>query len=212
MEPDKAIGERASPLPPKPEEAAPELHTLQAIAEESDLAAPFVTPLPRARPQDIPEKTLAAFGRQKSEEKREVRTHRQAAERASESRRAAAQAAARPASNRAAAATLGGHATTGDPGPSRRAVSNYNSRVYSHLARYRRFPPGGRKGGRPTVRFTLSASGAAGGVRLVASSGDPAIDEAALAMVRRASPFPPIPREIKRPSLTFTVPIRFSRW
>ena len=30
-------------------------------------------------------------------------------------------------------------------------------------------------------------------------------------MVARAGPFPPIPQEIRRTSMTFTVPVRFQR-
>jgi len=74
----------------------------------------------------------------------------------------------------------------------RAAIANYRGRVQSHLARYKRSPGAGHRG-RAVVSFSLSRSGGVSGVRLVRSSGNSAIDRATLAMVRRASPFPPMP-------------------
>jgi protein TonB len=47
--------------------------------------------------------------------------------------------------------------------------------------------------------------------RIVASSGAKLLDQEAVAMIARAGPFPPIPPEFKRTSMTFTVPVRFQR-
>ncbi len=86
------------------------------------------------------------------------------------------------------------------------AMSNYRGRVQSHLARYKRKVGSSR--GRVVVSFTLARSGGVRGVRVVRSSGNGAIDRAALSMVRRASPFPKMPAGGPA-SMRFSVPISY---
>lgn len=89
----------------------------------------------------------------------------------------------------------------------RAVISNYRGRVQSHLARYKSSPGNGVRG-RVVVSFQISRSGGVRGVRLVRGSGNGTIDRAALSMVRRASPFPPIPAA--GPSnMQFTVPVSY---
>lgn len=57
----------------------------------------------------------------------------------------------------------------------------------------KRYPPQARARGatgRPVVAFAIAASGALDGVGLSRSSGERDLDAEALAMVRRAAPFP----------------------
>lgn len=83
--------------------------------------------------------------------------------------------------------------------------ANYHGRIQSHLARHKRRAAGR---GRAIIRFSISRSGRVTTVRLVKRSGNAAVDQAALAMVRRASPFPPIPPGLK-PGMSFTVPVHY---
>lgn len=189
------------------------------------------TRLPRGRPDAVPETVLRDYERQQrlAEAARAAEARRAEAARQAEAARAAER---RKRRERAATETAGranhapararaspppspgapvGFAGHGDEGPSRGAISSYTGRVYAHLARHKRFPDGTRDRGRATVTFTVSAAGAASGIRLAKSSGSAALDQAALAMVSRASPFPPIPSDLRRKSMTFTVPIDFSR-
>lgn len=97
--------------------------------------------------------------------------------------------------------------------PSRATLSNYNGTVAAHLARYKQYPSEARAqrlSGRPMVRFVLSASGAVLQVQVVNGSGSPILDRAAEAMVRRAAPFPPIPQDVGRTTLAFSVPVSFA--
>lgn len=89
-------------------------------------------------------------------------------------------------------------------------ISSYRSRVFAHLQRYKSYPSGASRRGlrAATVRFVISSSGSVTSASLGQSSGAPAFDQAALSMVRRASPFPPIPPGLGR-SLSFNAPIRF---
>lgn len=57
--------------------------------------------------------------------------------------------------------------------------------------------------------FTVSRGGGVSGVRVSRSSGNPALDNEALATIRRAQPLPPIPPEVPQSSLTFPVPFSF---
>jgi protein TonB len=94
--------------------------------------------------------------------------------------------------------------------PSTRTSSpppTYLARVMAQLHRAK--PAGSGQQGRAVVRFAIQRSGAAGGVSLAASSGNAAIDQAALSMVRRAAPFPPLPAEYGPATMALTVPIAF---
>ncbi len=91
------------------------------------------------------------------------------------------------------------------------ARSNFASRVNSHLNRHKQYPDRARErdlNGVTIVLFSISASGKLRSVRIVSSSGSSIIDRAAIATVRRASPFPRIPRGMSAPH-EFRAPIRF---
>jgi len=86
-------------------------------------------------------------------------------------------------------------------------VTNYKGKVRRKVKRRFKRPRGsGNSGKDAVVRFVLSSSGAVRSVKLVRSSGLPKLDKAALAAVRRASPFPKPPNGLKGASLNFTLP------
>ena len=90
------------------------------------------------------------------------------------------------------------------------AVSNYPGKVAASLKRAARGisnPGRSRATGDVRVSFTVTASGDLAGVRIASSSGSPDLDNAALAIVRRAAPFPPIPPEAGRKNWAFTLPL-----
>lgn len=92
-------------------------------------------------------------------------------------------------------------------------ASAYSARVLAHLQRFRIYPDQARAAGITgvsTVRFTLGASGNVIAVSLARGSGAGVLDQAALAMVHRASPFPAIPPSLARTSMTFAAPVRFN--
>jgi protein TonB len=57
------------------------------------------------------------------------------------------------------------------------------------------------------VSFVVRSDGDVSSVRLVRSSGSPDLDKTAVAIIRRAAPFPPIPPEADRATWAFTLPI-----
>ncbi len=102
----------------------------------------------------------------------------------------------------------------GASGPGDAATSNYPGLVLSRLRQALRYPPeasGTGMRGEARVRFTIASNGSASRIKLVRSSGFPALDKAALETVRRASPFPAIPSGAGRSNWTFTAPLMFSQ-
>lgn len=89
--------------------------------------------------------------------------------------------------------------------------ARWQSRVNVHLNRFKRYPAGERETGAAAVRFSIDPSGRVLSAGLARSSGNAALDRAAVEMVRRASPVPAPPPAIARASLSLTVPVRFSR-
>lgn len=88
------------------------------------------------------------------------------------------------------------------------ARTNYKGKVIAKLRRAKQAPRDGRAG-TATVEFTVQRDGTVSGIRLVRSAGNAALDEAAVAMVRRASPMPAFPDDIRQASLSFRVPVEF---
>jgi protein TonB len=81
------------------------------------------------------------------------------------------------------------------------------------LQRAKRYPDVAREGdeqGVATVTFTMDRNGHILSASLVRSSGSPALDEEAVAMVHRADPLPPMPVELAGNMVKFTLPVTFS--
>ena len=91
--------------------------------------------------------------------------------------------------------------------PPLRIMGTHNARIWMHLAHHTRFPAEARRRGEQgtaMVAFTLEAAGRVTNVSLVRGSGSAILDREALAMVRRASPFPP-----GSTSRRYTIPVSF---
>jgi protein TonB len=90
-------------------------------------------------------------------------------------------------------------------------IASYNQRVRAHLMRFHQYPSGGGgQRGVARLSFTVSRSGQVTSSRLGGSSGVAAFDAQAMSMVRQASPFPPIPDEIKNGAMSFSIPVEFT--
>ena len=93
------------------------------------------------------------------------------------------------------------------------ALASYNQRVAAHLQRFKQYPSSARAAGEQgtsRLSFTLGRSGQVLGSRLAGSSGHPSLDGETLAMVRRAQPFPAMPPELNKTSMSFSIPVQFS--
>jgi len=154
------------------------------------------------------EKADLADRKQKEAEKKKAELQKKKQEQTAPSIAAAPN---RAAGNRSNQANAGADGRIENGGQA--AVSSYNAVVLAHLLRYRVYPEQARAAavtGVSTVRFTLGASGNVIAVSLAGSSGTGTLDQAAVAMVQRASPFPPIPPSLGKASMTFAAPVRFN--
>lgn len=95
---------------------------------------------------------------------------------------------------------------SGSSRASRGAIQNYGARVRSRISANR---PGSVGRGRVRISFGISKSGRLRYARIVRSSGNAAVDRAALAAVRRSSPFPKPPAGASLRQLRFAIPFTF---
>ncbi|MCY0094951.1 energy transducer TonB family protein [Hoeflea ulvae] len=86
------------------------------------------------------------------------------------------------------------------------AASNYPGKIYSKIARTRQKNAGGR--GVAHISFKIASNGKATGIAVSRSSGNSRIDRAAVAHVKRASPFPRPPAGAQT---RFVIPVEFRR-
>jgi protein TonB len=92
-------------------------------------------------------------------------------------------------------------------------VPTWKTQIVALLERNKRYPETAqsrREQGVAQVFFSLDRQGRVLESRVVRSSGANALDEEALALLRRAQPFPAPPRELAGDHIDLTVPIRFN--
>jgi periplasmic protein TonB len=93
------------------------------------------------------------------------------------------------------------------------AVPTWKSQIVALLERNKRYPHEAHARGDHgvvQVLFTLDRTGQLRSSRVLRSSGAAMLDEEALALLRRAQPFPPPPKEMPGATVELTVPIRFN--
>lgn len=89
------------------------------------------------------------------------------------------------------------------------AHSLYLGSLRTHLEK-RKVNPRTRQVGTAVVRFTVGATGELLTREIARSSGNKQLDDAALASVEKAAPFPAMPNEINQEPLVVSVPFRFT--
>lgn len=198
VEPEPEPEELSEPEPePEPEEI-PEPE--QVETEQAEVAMPATRPLPRPErvirpdpPRETPRETRREQPQpQPRREQPQPQQNRAAAQQAQQSDR-----------NAAPQASAG-------RGGSNLSPARWQSQLMAHLERRKRYPAAARQGrqqGIVHVNFTLDERGNVTAVGLAQSSGFPALDQAALETVRRASPVPAPPPGVNR---NITAPMRFT--
>lgn len=110
----------------------------------------------------------------------------------------------------AAAQSSGGQGGAGTGGNA--DIARYPGQVERKVSRSLRYPKGANGArGEVHVSFTLDASGNLIRVAVARSSGHEVLDQAALATVQRAAPFPAFPQGTPRNQWDFSIPLAFSR-
>ena len=91
------------------------------------------------------------------------------------------------------------------------AARAYNALVFGHMQRFKRYPASARgASGTVLVRFELDRKGDVIASAVTKSSGNAALDQEALALFKRASPFPPFPAAKAGESDSYIAPVNFS--
>lgn len=94
------------------------------------------------------------------------------------------------------------------------AEVTFGRRVLSHVQRYKRYPDAARRAGISGVTrlsITIDRSGGLAGARISAGSGHAILDQEALAVARRAEPYPRPPEGVGGRTFSFAVTLRFTR-
>jgi protein TonB len=197
LEPVPVEAEQQPPVEPAPvepvvEEVIPETipDLLPEVAMAPVARPDVVEPLPEPKPKPKP---------------KPVRKAPPKVERKAPPPSVSRQVTAKPAPKAAAPRPVEGGASNGV------SPARWQSRVNAHLNRHKRFPGGERGEGTVSVRFTIDSLGRVLGASVSRSSGSAALDQAALDMVRRASPVPAPPPAIAKSHMSLNVPVRFSR-
>lgn len=202
VEPPKEMEPQPSEEPepvavPQPEIKIPELPSLP------DAAAMLAPPPPKNEEPPPPPKEVKRKPPPKpkvvAERKKPIHPDKPRAEQTS------APAAQAQVSDRAAAPAPG--ASSASPA----AAASWRGSLIAHLNRFKRFPNGATPG-TVQVAFSIDRGGRVTSARLVRGSGDAALDDEAVAMIRRASPVPAPPDGMGGGgAISLAVPIRFSR-
>jgi periplasmic protein TonB len=92
------------------------------------------------------------------------------------------------------------------------ASNGYTALIFGHLQRFKRYPPTAHgASGTVTVRFDLNRAGEVVSSTVTKSSGNETLDQEALDLLRRASPFPPFPAAKPGTLDRFIAPVNFTR-
>lgn len=89
---------------------------------------------------------------------------------------------------------------------------SYTGIIAAKIKKYKRYPRFSRRRheeGIVKLFFKLDRMGKVVNFRIVSSSGHDRLDKEVLRMLEKAQPFPPFPSEIKRTTLSMTIPVTF---
>lgn len=199
--------------PEEPSEAAEPAKTdAQQPAEPAEQVgeAPAQVALPEADvpvPTPRPEPPKRAKAEAKPQPKAKPATQgqtRAANEQRAKAAKPPAKRAQRQPEQKAAAGRKGG-ATAGEK-------AAYSRRLISHVERHKRYPRQAARqelAGAASLSITIDRRGRLAGARLARGSGHAVLDEEALAVARRAAPYPRPPEGIGGNTLSFSVTLRF---
>ncbi|MDO4777122.1 MAG: TonB family protein [Cardiobacteriaceae bacterium] len=175
------------------------------------MAPPVPEPQPKAekpKPEKPRKKPVKKQGRQKKKEK--AMPHQTETAPSPRSEKPLFTPAAIPPATQPVATPSAPPASQHSPHPStgeqKDALKIYHGGLQRALARNK--PRNIRDQGTVTIAFTVEANGRFSNIRISKSSGNPALDNAALATVQKTAKYQPTP---SGQAMSFNIPIRFSR-
>ncbi|SPF78367.1 TonB family protein [Pseudoprimorskyibacter insulae] len=177
---------------------APSIDT--STAEPQPVAAPATSPRPVARPAPKPKPATKPAPQKNATKPKAKPSAPQPAQKATGAGKTATASA--------------GTAKTAASGPSKaerqNAMAKWGGQIRSRIARAQRYPGGTRAQGTVKLRITVSRGGKLMAATITGSSGDAALDKAALKAVRAAR-LPAAPKALNNASYDFNLPLKFSR-
>ncbi|MFD2740950.1 TonB family protein [Sulfitobacter aestuarii] len=205
------------PAPAMHAPAAPEGLAMPAIPEMPERAPPLDREVTRSPP---PPEDVAEAGPTQTSARPQLRPKSLAPppKRRVEPKRAPKKVRTPSPAQRASGAGAGAHtgrtqdqeAATLSTGERQSLTARWGAQIRNSVERRKRYPAAARGvSGTVTVRLTISGSGGLQDVRLTQSSGNDALDQAALRAVHAAR-FPAAPTGLTQSSYSFTLPMKFS--
>ncbi|AXT34856.1 TonB family protein [Phaeobacter sp. LSS9] len=102
-------------------------------------------------------------------------------------------------------------AATAQAGQQAKLKSIWGAKIRARVERNKRRTSGTRATGRVLLRLTVARNGQLISHRIARSSGNAALDQAALQAVARARKFPAAPKQLSLNQMTFNLPMTFSK-
>lgn len=100
----------------------------------------------------------------------------------------------------------------GNTDDAERRIAAWQHAVFAHIARFKTYPEAARKlrsAGEALTLFTIDRTGTLRDARIEKSSGTTILDDAALAVLRHASPLPRPPADIDGEAIRLLLPMRY---
>lgn len=108
--------------------------------------------------------------------------------------------------------TKSSRASTLSKGQIQSLAAQWGAKIRRKIERRKRYPSGARgASGTVTLRIAVSRAGALRGVSIARSSGNSALDKAAVRAVKAARRFPAAPKDLTKSSYSFTLAMQFKR-
>jgi periplasmic protein TonB len=168
----------------------PEL--VEAVTPE--IAVPLPMPKPKVEPEPQPKKAAERPKIDPVKKAPKAKPAEKVAEKAAE-RQATLEAAPAPKSQASMAPTV--------------SHAKWQAKVLAWINRHK--PRSARARGVVQVSFQIDPSGSVLSAKVIRSSGDDTLDQAAINIVMRSSPVPPPPSEIARNRMSLSLPVEFKR-
>ncbi|WP_405110100.1 TonB family protein [Phaeobacter sp. BS52] len=163
-------------------------------------------PPPKAEPQPDPDLRPRAKPRPKQEPPPQTAQKAQQTSAGRAAQRAAGSGGSAQAGQAGRAA-----AATAQAGQQAKLKSIWGAKIRARVERRKRYPSGARGNGKVIVRITVARNGQLISHRIARSSGNAALDQAALQAVARARKFPAAPKQLSLNQMTFNLPMTFSK-
>ena len=205
--PQLAAAEQAQP----DQQAKPELEQVKSQKTDIDL------PTEQASPSEAEDPDLR-MAKERTREEAEVAPEMTQATEAAEAQEQKVQSEASvaveaaPEQRAEAPAEKAAAPDVGNAKDAERRINAWQKAIFAHIGRFKTYPEEARKKhikGDIVVAFVLDRKGGVSGVRVETGSGYPVLDQAALAVLSRAAPLPPPPREVGGETVELLLPMRY---